>query len=91
MNSESEYSPVHDRMRTHSEEPAPAERIKVPFRIPLWLGACVFLAFVAFFLFKEHRAHMFGVLPYLIFLACPLMHLFMHHGHGDGRHSGSRH
>jgi hypothetical protein len=23
-----------------------------------------------------------GVLPFLIFLACPLMHLFMHHGHG---------
>jgi hypothetical protein len=22
-------------------------------------------------------------LPYLFLLACPLMHLFMHHGHGN--------
>ena len=30
----------------------------------------------------EHWAHALGVLPYLIILACPLMHLFMHGGHG---------
>lgn len=34
----------------------------------------------------EHRAHVFGFLPYLLILACPLMHLF-HGGHGGhGRH-----
>jgi hypothetical protein len=26
------------------------------------------------------------VLPYLILLACPLMHLFMHRGHGGHQH-----
>ena len=41
-----------------------------------------FLAVAGFFLFTEHRAHVLGVLPYLFLLACPLMHLFMHHGHG---------
>jgi len=41
-----------------------------------------FLAIAGFFLFTEHRAHVLGVLPYLFLLACPLMHLFMHHGHG---------
>ncbi len=25
---------------------------------------------------------MLEILPYLLLLACPLMHLFMHHGHG---------
>lgn len=40
-----------------------------------------FAAVAAFFLFTEHRAHLLGVLPYLLLLACPLMHLF-HHGHG---------
>lgn len=30
----------------------------------------------------EHRAHLLGWLPWLILLACPLMHLFMHGGHG---------
>jgi Protein of unknown function (DUF2933) len=25
--------------------------------------------------------HVIGYLPYLVLLACPLMHMFMHHGH----------
>jgi hypothetical protein len=45
----------------------------------------VFLAIGLFFLVTEHRTHFFGALPYLLLLACPLMHLFMHGGHG--RHS----
>lgn len=45
-----------------------------------------FLLVAGFFLLTEHRAHFFGALPYLLLLACPLMHLFMHHGHGDSRH-----
>lgn len=45
-----------------------------------------FLAVAAFFLFSEHRAHLLGILPYLLVLACPLMHLFHHHGH---HHEGS--
>ena len=42
-----------------------------------------FLAVAGFLLFTEHRAHVLGILPYLFLLACPLMHLFMHHGHDD--------
>ncbi len=38
------------------------------------------LAIAAFFLFAEHRAHVFGALPYLLLLACSLMRLFMHRG-----------
>ena len=45
-----------------------------------------FLAIAAFFLITEHAAHLFGMLPWLLLAACPLMHLFMHHGHGG--HSG---
>jgi hypothetical protein len=41
----------------------------------------VFLAAAGFFLWTEHRAHLLGVLPYLIFLLCPAMHFFMHRGH----------
>jgi hypothetical protein len=37
-----------------------------------------------FFSLTEHTAHVFGVLPYLLILACPLMHIFMHHGHHGG-------
>ncbi len=41
-----------------------------------------FLAIVGFFLATEHRAHFYGYLPYLLVLACPLLHLFGHGGHG---------
>lgn len=44
-------------------------------------GWWFFAAIALFYLLAEHRAHFFGVLPYLLLLACPVMHLFMHHGH----------
>ena len=48
-----------------------------------------FLAIGAFFLITEHGAHVLGALPWLLLLACPLMHIFMHHGHGGhGGHGG---
>jgi len=47
-----------------------------------------FLAVAAFFLITEHTAHVLGALPWLLFAACPLMHLFMHHGHGSHDHGG---
>jgi hypothetical protein len=57
------------------------------------LGRAVFLAFcvvAAVFLIYEHTAHVLGVLPYLLLLACPLMHVFMHHGH-RGNHAHHDH
>ncbi|MBL6748915.1 MAG: DUF2933 domain-containing protein [Nevskia sp.] len=36
----------------------------------------------AYFVIGEHWVHVAPFLPFLIFLSCPLMHLFMHHGHG---------
>lgn len=49
-----------------------------------------FLAIAAYFLVMEHKAHLSGYLyylPYLLLLACPLLHVFMHGGHGG--HGGS--
>lgn len=53
-------------------------------RVVMW-GA---LAIIAFFLYTEHRAHLYGALPFLLLSLCPLMHLFHgghggHGGHGD--------
>jgi len=48
----------------------------------------VFLGTAGFFLWADHKAHILGVLPYLIFLLCPLMHIFMHKGHGGHHGSG---
>ena len=37
----------------------------------------------AYYLLTEHLTHVSQAVPYLILLACPLMHLF-HGGHGHG-------
>ena len=49
------------------------------------IAFCIFAAVAGFYLVTEHRAHLLGWLPYLIFVLCPLMHLFMHRSHSHGR------
>jgi hypothetical protein len=39
-----------------------------------------------FFALREHWTHALGLLPYLLLLACPLMHLFHGHGHQHKDH-----
>ncbi len=65
-------------------------RQREPIRIPVWLGLCLFLAIASFFLWDEHKAHILGALPYLLLLLCPIVHMFMHRGHGGhgAGHSG---
>lgn len=65
---------------------------KCPLRLPITLGVCFFIAIAGFFLWTEHRAHALGVLPYLLLAACPIIHLFMHGGHGGHQedHAGHR-
>lgn len=56
-------------------------------RLVFW----ILMGFAAFYLVAEHRAHLAGLgryLPYLILLACPLLHLFGHGSHGG--HAGHR-
>lgn len=40
-----------------------------------------------YYLLTEHLTHVSQVVPYLVLLACPLMHLF----HGHGRHGHHEH
>lgn len=55
------------------------------------LAAAGFLVILGFFLVTEHRAHLFGILPFLFLLACPLLHLFGHGGHDHhGRGTGEQ-
>ena len=51
----------------------------------LWLVVPAVLGF-ALLIFSEHQQHVPDFLPFLILLACPLMHVFMHHGHGQSSH-----
>ena len=48
----------------------------------IWWAFVGFLVIAGFLLITEHRAHLFGYWPFLILLACPLLHRFMHGGHG---------
>lgn len=52
----------------------------------LWLG----LAGAVLWLVWRHGAHLVEVLPFLVLLACPLLHLFGHghHSHGNRPHQG---
>jgi Protein of unknown function (DUF2933) len=63
---------------------------KPPFlRSAAGIAFLVFAGVAGFFLVTEHRAHLWGILPFLLLLVCPLMHFFMHHGHGGhGGHGG---
>lgn len=59
-----------------------------PMRRPLiyWAAAGIFAAGGIYYLWAQHRAHVFQYLPFAFFLLCPLMHLFGGHG-GHGGHN----
>jgi hypothetical protein len=79
----------------------PAQRLQQPNRknenmtadSSKWssISRTVFFAFcliAAALIFYEHTLHVLGIFPYLLLLACPLMHLFMHQGHGHRHGQG---
>jgi hypothetical protein len=70
-------------MLPHDEHPGAGAGPYPPWwRTRSGIVLCGFLLVAGFYLVAEHTAHVFGALPYLLLAACPLMHLFMHHGHG---------
>lgn len=77
----------HRDAMDHDPQDAPPFR-----RSPAGVGLLVATAVGGFYLLAEHTAHVFGALPYLLLLACPLMHSFMHRGHGNGgQHADGSH
>lgn len=62
----------------------PDRRARSFWRSRYGIGLLVFAAIALFFLLTEHRAHTLGALPYLLLAASPLLHIFMHGGHGHG-------
>lgn len=64
--------------------------------VPMWWRSRTGIALIglaligAFYVLREHFGHALGALPYVILLACPLMHFFMHHGHRHGHDAEKR-
>lgn len=75
-------------MRTSPVPKAGTKRPSFSLRALLsrhWMVLVGFLAIAGYFLWNEHRAHIPPIgswLPWLLLALCPLMHIFMHHGHG---------
>ena len=68
-------------VQDHSSDDRSAhEGISLRSRVGLVLIS--FLVIAGALLFTEHQAHVLGLLVWLPLLACPLMHVFMHSGHG---------
>ena len=63
-------------------------RSKLTWTSPTYIVLFGFLVIIGFFLIIEHGAQLLGVLPWLLLLVCPLMHIF--HGHGGHHHGGDR-
>lgn len=62
----------------HQDQPRPF------WARPAVLAVATVVLILAFYLLREHWGHALGMWPYLILLACPLMHLFHRHGgHAD--------
>ena len=51
------------------------------------IALVMFALIGGFYLLREHWGHVAGYWPYLLLLACPVMHLFHHHG-GHRGHAG---
>ncbi|BEP65301.1 hypothetical protein GmRootV213_58550 (plasmid) [Variovorax sp. V213] len=56
---------------------------KTPFGIVATLVAVA----VSIYLYVAHKNHLLALLPYAFLATCPLMHVFMHRGHGHGGHT----
>ena len=68
-------------MDCHSDKGRPGSKLRM-------IAIFVFVLGGGYYLWMQHRAHVLQYLPVLIFLLCPLMHLFGGHGgHGGHDHS----
>lgn len=78
-------------MENHDHHPQHAPLNNPSRRYSAWTGAAIMVVvMVAFYVLREHWGHVLGYAPYLILLACPLMHIFMHGGHGHGHAHGGK-
>jgi hypothetical protein len=57
------------------------------WKAPFGIGATIAAAIASIYLWVAHKDHVLALLPFVFLAACPLMHMFMHRGHGHGGHA----
>ena len=70
-------------MAEHSHDEHRGDKPRGGIRYGTWVF-WGFALIALYFLITEHRAHLVQYLPFLLLLACPLLHMF----HGHGGHGG---
>jgi len=71
-------------MESHANERISEESLQPFWRRPAGMAVATAALIAGFYLLREHWGHVWGFWPYLLLLACPLMHLM----HGHGGHGG---
>jgi hypothetical protein len=74
-------------MTTNPFDPSSPRPAAAPTQRALLTAALMTALIGAFYVLREHWGHVAGYWPYLLLLACPLMHVFHRHG-GHGHHGG---
>lgn len=54
------------------------------WKSPFGMICTVLAVGASVYLYLAHGDHLLALLPYALLAICPLMHLFMHRGHGHG-------
>ena len=75
---------MHDH-NPHLEHPADPSRHPRSLKVAV---AVIFAIGGGYYLWMRHQAHVLQYWPLVIFLLCPLMHLFGHGKHGGGQSDG---
>lgn len=57
------------------------------WKTPFGVVATLLAVAASTYLYVTHKDHVMALLPWAFLAACPLMHMFMHGGHGHKNHS----
>lgn len=77
-------------MHSHNHDEHNDGSVKGWLFSPTGLVTVCVLAILGFLVYEGHGAHLLGYAPYLLILACPLIHIFMHHGHRNHHHHNNK-
>jgi hypothetical protein len=73
---------LHIHGDEHADHGTPDRSVVKWYKSPVGVALLVLAVGLGYYLWVYHSQHVLAFLPFIFILACPLMHLFMHHDHG---------